>query len=137
MADIIGGCLCGSIRYTIKSNPLLVAQCHCRNCQKQSGSAFSVNLMLPEKDLDLKGTLKVYADRKTTSGKPVHRGFCPECGSPIKSDVASIQGYVFVKAGTLDDLMWTWLKPTTQIFCDSRQPWMPIIGDTKNFARDG
>ena len=137
MAHITGGCLCGNIRYSLKSDPALVAQCHCKNCQKQSGSAFSVNLMLPVSDLDLVGELKIYADKETTSGKPVYRGFCPECGSPIKSDVASTEGYVFIKAGTLDQLKWPWLKPTTQIFCDSRQPWMPIIGDTENFARDG
>lgn len=137
MAYITGGCLCGNIRYSLKSDPVLVAQCHCKNCQKQSGSAFSVNLMLPVSDLDLVGELKIYADKETTSGKPVYRGFCPECGSPIKSDVASIEGYVFIKAGTLDQLKWPWLKPTTQIFCESRQPWMPIIGDTENFARDG
>ena len=83
------------------------------------------------------GNLKIYEDRTTRSGKPVYRGFCPECGSPIKSDVSSVEGHVFVKAGTLDDLGWAWLKPTMQIFCDSRQPWVPLIGDTENFGQDG
>ena len=137
MSQITGGCLCGNIRYTIKSEPKMVAQCHCKNCQRQSGSAFSVNLMLPTSDLDLVGKLKAYEDRETNSRKPVYRCFCPECGSPIKSDVASVEGYVFVKAGTLDDLTWAWLKPTTQIYCESRQPWVPIIGNTENFARGG
>jgi hypothetical protein len=137
MPKITGGCLCRNIRYTIKSNPVLVAQCHCRNCQKQSGGAFSVNLMLPVADFHCAGTLKFYEDKETTTGQPVYRCFCPECGSPIKSDVASVQGFVFVKAGTLDDPGWPWLKPTVQIFCDIRQPWMPIIGDTKNFPGNG
>ena len=136
MAQITGGCLCGNIRYTIKSEPS-VGQCHCKNCQRQSGSAFSVNLTVPTSDLQLVGELKIYEDRETSSGKPVYRCFCPECGSPIKSDCASFEGYVFVKAGTLDDLTWGWLKPTAQYYCESRQPWVPIISDTETFARGG
>ena len=93
--------------------------------------------MLQTPDLHLVGNLKVYEDRETGSGKPVYRCYCPICGSPVKSDVVSIEGYVFVKAGTLDDLSWTWLKPTVQIYCESRQPWVPMTGGTENFPRNG
>jgi hypothetical protein len=137
MQQISGGCLCGNIRYTIKSEPKLVAQCHCKNCQRQSGSAFSVNMMVPISDFQLMGKLKVYADMNTGSGKPVYRGFCPECGSPIKSDAVSAEGFLFVKAGTLDDLAWDWLNPTVQIYCDSRQPWIVLSDNTRNIAKGG
>lgn len=93
--------------------------------------------MVPRSDLEVTGNLKVYEDRQTTSRMPLYRSFCPECGSPIRSDAVSIKDHVFVKAGTLDSVEWTWLKPTVQIFCDSRQTWMPIVGNTRNFPHDG
>lgn len=93
-------------------------------------------MMVPVSDFQLMGNLKSYVDMNTGSGKPVYRGFCSECGSPIKSDAVSAEGYAFIKAGTLDDLTWAWLKPTIQIYCDSRQPWVTLSDETRNIARD-
>lgn len=120
-----GGCLCGGVRYAFEAEPLLTAVCHCRNCQKQSGSAFSLIVALPAEALRLSGeTLAVYQDVGQDSGQPVQRYFCRACGSPIKSEGALAPGLVFVKAGTLDDT--TWLAPSMAMWCDSSQPWLHL-----------
>src|SRR5678815_601679 len=80
-----GGCLCGQVRYTVPAEPLATAICHCRNCQKQSGSAFSVVTVFPRDALIVEGTLTVYEDRGT-SGQTVFRQFCGVCGSPVLTD---------------------------------------------------
>ena len=119
-----GGCLCGAVRYTFKADPLFVGICHCTNCQKQSGAAFSVNVGVKDDALDLTGSLKTYVDHGD-SGSKVLRRFCPECGSPVITDAEAYPGIHIVKAGTLDD--YSGLKPGRQIFCDSKHLWMPIL----------
>lgn len=77
MTPRTGGCLCGNIRYTLSAEPLAVVVCHCRNCQKQAGSALSVVAVVARDALELQGAPKVFEDRGT-SGQAVYRNFCPE-----------------------------------------------------------
>lgn len=97
---ISGGCLCGAVRYTAP-DPVMQAVCHCKNCQKQAGTAYSVIVAVPRDSLQLTGELAVYED-KGDSGNTVLRKFCPKCGSPIYSDLPG-SPLLFLKAGTLDD----------------------------------
>lgn len=129
---ISGGCLCGQVRYAAEAEPALIAVCHCHNCQKQAGSAFSVVVAIPKPAFSIQGTLKTYADRGD-SGKAVTRRFCPECGSPILSEAEALPDLTIIKAGTLDDP--SWVKPTMEIFCDSAQPWVQLGGDRTRFPR--
>lgn len=122
---IEGGCLCGKVRYSADAEPTFVGVCHCKNCQKQAGTAFSIVVALPKPALSVRGSLKTYDDRGD-SGKAVYRRFCPDCGSPIISEVEVMPELAMIKAGTLDDT--TWLKPTMEIFCDSAQPWVSLGG---------
>jgi hypothetical protein len=55
MPNIIGGCLCGSVRYESEAEPILTAVCHCRHCQKQTSSAFSIFIVLPKGSLRIEG----------------------------------------------------------------------------------
>jgi hypothetical protein len=127
-----GGCLCGQVRYSADAEPAWVGVCHCHNCQKQAGSAFSVVVAIPKQAFSVEGTLKTYADRGD-SGKPVFRRFCPDCGSPIISEVEHLPDLTIIKAGTLDDT--SWLKPTMEVFCDSAEPWVQLGGNMQRFAR--
>jgi hypothetical protein len=123
MANIrTGGCLCGAVRYSIEWPPLAIATCHCRNCQKQAGSALSVVAFLKREQLRLQGDLTTFEDRGD-SGDTVLRKFCGRCGSPVITETpsATAQGTVFVKAGTLDqprDLL-----PTIHYWTCSAQQW--------------
>ena len=122
MRKIEGGCLCGQVQYAAQAEPLVVALCHCRHCQKQSGGAFSVNVGVP------KGVLTFTAGKTTvftdvgSSGMPVYRHFCGACGSPIFSDVAARPQLDWLKAGSLNDM--SWVQPTLSLWCDSAQPWV-------------
>ncbi|RRS06075.1 aldehyde-activating protein [Aquabacterium soli] len=125
-ALLSGGCLCGQVRYTAQTGRAAAMVCHCRDCQKQSGSAFSVLFALPAVDLALQGELRTYVGT-ADSGNTVHRRFCPECGSPVTTELPARPGLVVVKAGTLDDP--TWLRPRMHLWCDSAQPWVALPAD--------
>jgi hypothetical protein len=105
--------------------PLMVAVCHCSTCQKNTGSAFSTNLAMPQNAVEIVGddlaTFEEYAD---AGSPPFLRSFCSRCGSPISGRGEAYPGVVFIKAGTLDDP--SWVKPTIHIWCSERQPWVHI-----------
>ena len=134
MSERSGGCLCGKVRYTLSADPLFVALCHCRNCQKTAGSAFSVVALVPTAALAIAGAVTVYNDTGD-SGASVERGFCGACGSPIVSNSAGMlaRGMSALKAASFDDV--SWLKPSVQIWCDSEQPWLAGIADVARVAK--
>ena len=132
MADLSGACLCGAVCYTITGGPHSSGVCHCRHCQRSTGTAFSVVMIVPESDLHVTGALNTYEDRGD-SGKPVHRRFCGACGAPVKTDADAMPGIVFVKAGTLDDT--SVLQPSVQIYCADAMKWVPPLQDTQTFPR--
>lgn len=128
---IEGGCLCGRIRYSV-SRPLGTILCHCTHCQKCSGSAFSVNVIVSNDDFTITGETRRYLDTGDSGGH-LDRHFCPDCGSSLFTIAESFQGVTILKAGTLDDTLW--VKPETQIFRDSAQEWIPMLNELKTFAR--
>ena len=132
MRDIVGGCLCGKVRYSATAEPVIVAVCHCRNCQKQGGTAFSVVVAIPRGAMKVEGAVKTYHDIGG-SGQPVQRNFCPECGSPITTDTSTSPELTFIKAGTLDDT--SWLDPKVHVYCDSAQSWTSIPDSSRKFAK--
>jgi hypothetical protein len=125
-----GGCLCGQVRYSFTGAPLLTAICHCRHCQRQSGSAFSVVCAVPADSFTQQGEIRIFNDMGD-SGHAVARHFCPECGSPIASIADALPGLVLIKAGTLDDFDQT--APVMEAYCDSRLSWLPAMADTQKF----
>ena len=120
---IVGGCLCGAVRYTSKSPPLMTAICSCKHCQRQSGTAFSVLVAVTKGSLEFVGDEPSTYHDSGSSGSPVLRRFCAKCGSPIFSEVAVTPAMDWLKAGTLDDA--SWLEPTVGIWDESAQPWVP------------
>jgi hypothetical protein len=124
MPKISGGCLCGAVRYECSAEPLGTAICHCTHCQKVSGSAFSVNVVVPAPSLTWQGqSLASYAD-KGESGKPLSRKFCRNCGSSLATETEALPGAIIIKAGSLDDK--SWLKPNYHLWTNSAQPWVRI-----------
>lgn len=121
-----GGCLCGQVRYEVSGEPLAVVVCHCKNCQKQSGSTFSINIIGQSEQIEIQGNLSTYADTND-SGDPVNRNFCENCGSPIFSEILSQGNLIALKVGTLDDT--SDIEPQTQFWCISKQNWLSL--DTK------
>ena len=132
MAQITGGCLCGQIRYTVDAEPAFSGVCHCKNCQRYTGSAFEPVIAFPSASVHVTGNLKTYND-KGDSGKAVFRRFCPNCGSGVVTDADALAGLTLVLAGTMDDT--SSFKPAMEIFCDSAQPWTTSSEQRQRFPR--
>jgi hypothetical protein len=132
VSEISGGCLCGNVRFSANAEPGFVGVCHCRNCQRNSGSAFAVVLGFPAAAVSMQGELKTYIDTGE-SGKSLSRRFCPDCGSSISTEAEAMPGMIMLKAGTLDDP--SVVKLAVQIFCDSAQPWVSLGGEMQSFPK--
>jgi hypothetical protein len=102
-----GGCLCGKLRYSVKSEPMRVTICHCRFCQKSTGSAFLVEPIFGKSDFALtSGEPKVYRHRSISSGKMVDVHFCGQCGTKLFLSFERFPDVVGVYGGTFDDPDW-------------------------------
>ena len=132
MPSMIGGCLCGDVRYSASGDPVVTSICHCRDCQKQTGSAFVEVVAVPEGALSIQGTLQTFTNAGD-SGRKLNRKFCPRCGTAVVIDAEAFPGVALIMGGTLDDP--SWLKPTMALFCDSAQPWLAINHGMTNFPR--
>lgn len=131
-----GQCLCGSVRYEIDNPPAVTGVCHCRNCQRQAGSAFSTLAAVPKAELHFRaGAPKLYEDHDTDSGNLVQRFFCGDCGSPIYSALDAQPDTVFLKTGTLDDS--AFFRPQFHAWCDSKQDWVKLEEGVPALAKQG
>ncbi|KAJ5233529.1 uncharacterized protein N7469_005295 [Penicillium citrinum] len=98
-----GSCMCGGIQYTVDVDEYMSALCHCTDCQKWTGGAFTSNAVVPRNSLKFtKGTCTSY-DATGASGKINRHFFCPTCGSNIYTNLEIMPDMSCVKAGTLDD----------------------------------
>lgn len=128
-----GGCLCGAVRYTVAGEPQMVGVCHCRHCQRQSGSAFSMVWGVADGQFSQSGETRLFAD-VGDSGLAVERRFCGNCGSPITSVMAAMPGMVFVKAGTLD-APGAGPAPQLEVYRETALPWCNALPGALQFAR--
>jgi hypothetical protein len=124
---IVGGCLCGAIRYEIKAPVAALRVCHCTHCQKNTGAGASVNAVVAGADFAVtQGTPKRFTT-KADSGRTLIRHFCGDCGSPLYAYRENSPERVVVKAGTLDDT--SGMKITAHIWTKSARPWSHIDPD--------
>jgi hypothetical protein len=130
-----GRCQCGQITYDLTGDLIATAVCHCDHCQRQSGAAFSVNLIVHESQMALSGDLSTFEDRgEHGDAVYVYRRFCGQCGTPIFSAMVEPAGILAVKAGTLDDR--SGVQPTVEVWCDHKQPWVELPGMTASLAQE-
>jgi hypothetical protein len=132
MAKITGGCLCGAVRYTADADPTTATVCHCKDCQKFTGSAFAALVFVPNEALTVTGTLKTFTSLGG-SGNPIDRLFCPECGSSIAEQSSRRPDAMVLNVGTFDDPAIA--VPGREIFRDDRLPWIEVHGDIPRFAK--
>lgn len=120
-----GGCACGATRYRLTKAPLIVHCCHCRDCQRLTGSAFVVNLWIERRFVETDHA-RLAATRVTAgSGKPHEIFRCPQCGTVIYSKYHAAPGdTVLLRAGTLDHP--EEIPPDVHIFTRSRLPWVAL-----------
>jgi hypothetical protein len=125
-----GGCSCGVVRYRVTGDPLFVHCCHCLNCQRQTGSAFVVNVLIETDRVEItKGEPQsVEAPRDDGSTQEIVR--CPECQVALYSHY-SYPAVAFVRAGTLDEP--ASVSPDVHIFTRSKLPWVTLPDGVPSF----
>ena len=129
---ISGGCACGSIRYEGDADPAVMVNCHCRDCQRSTGSGYAPVMALPAAAIKFKGTPRYY---KTIgeSGKAIERGFCVNCGSPVAVKLERFPDLIGVQAASLDDP--SQYKPGLELFTESAQAWDLLRAETQKKPR--
>lgn len=132
MLHASGGCLCGKVRYTVQAEPVFHALCHCRDCQRFTGSAFVSAIQVPRDGVHVEGELRT-VDITGGSGQIIRRHFCPQCGSSVFGEPFLRPGMINVMAGTLDDP--SVFHPTAEIFCDDAFSWLHEDEERKRFSR--
>jgi hypothetical protein len=124
-----GGCDCGHVRYSLVTCPLFVHCCHCRWCQRESGSAFALNAMVEADRVTLTGGEPELVHTPSASGMGRQIARCPRCRIALWSHYAGSGPLTrFVRVGTLDEP--DALPPDIHIFTTSKQPWLTLPADT-------
>ena len=121
---LTGGCACGAVRYRLASAPMFVHCCHCRDCQRQTGSAFVLNALIEADRVTLLSGKPEPLRVPTDSGRPheIHR--CPSCKVAVWSVYGGADKLLFVRVGTLDDP--AALTPDVHIYVRSKLPWVAL-----------
>lgn len=127
MTDAIheGGCLCGAVRYRIKGAGLILNACHCTECQRTSGSAFGLSLIVLREVLEVtKGAPRRF-EKAYEDGRHKIFNFCNECSVRMWNEMPRFPQIYNVKPGTLDDAN-QWVEPAAHIWISEKQPWVPV-----------
>jgi hypothetical protein len=123
--NLEGGCSCAAVRYELTASPLVVHACHCRDCQRVTGSAFVINIWIEGKFVETNGAVPKSFTLKGGSGKDHEVFFCGKCGTYVWSRYHGAPGdYLFVRAGTLDKP--EAVRPDVHIFTRSKLPWLDL-----------
>jgi hypothetical protein len=119
-----GGCTCGAVRYRMGELPLFVHACHCRWCQRETGTAFAINALLETSELTVQGAPEeVLTPSASGRGQRILR--CSTCRVALWSHYSGMgSGVSFVRAGTLDEP--DRVSPDIHIFTDSKVPWVVL-----------
>jgi hypothetical protein len=125
-----GGCACGAIRYEIAAEPLMSADCQCRECQYHSGTGHASHLAFPHAAVQLKGNASHWR-KAADSGNMVTRSFCPTCGSPVYSTNTAMPQLFFVRAASLDDP--GRYQPQMVVWTKSGQAWDRMAPELPKF----
>jgi hypothetical protein len=129
-----GGCTCGTVRYRLTRKPMYVHCCHCRWCQRETGTAFALNAMIEADRVVLLSGVPEAVDTPSNSGKGQKISRCPSCRIALWSNYAGAGDAIhFVRVGTLDEP--DRLPPDIHIFTESKQPWVTLSPDIPAVAQ--
>ncbi len=130
--DLHGGCLCRALRYKLTADPLIVHACHCRDCQRVTGSAFVINIWIESRFVESGPAAPKSFMLSGGSGKAHEIFFCESCGTYLWSRYHITRSEcLFVRAGTLDNP--EAVKPDIHMFTRSKLPWLELPKDVPTF----
>ena len=119
-APYLGRCACGAVRYRVNAEPVTLYACHCTDCQRRTGSAFGLSMIVPRESVVLEsGTL---VDLKATmpDGRVSHNKACSACSIRLWGEPAKLPQFIIIRPGTLEDT--SWIRPVAHIWTRSAQP---------------
>ena len=119
-----GGCSCGAVRFRLTAQPMFVHCCHCRDCQKQTGSAFAINALIETDRIELLAGAPEAVSMPTDSGRPHDIYRCPHCKVAVWSDYGRRPYLRFVRVGALDAP--AAITPDVHIYTRSKLPWVAL-----------
>jgi len=125
-----GHCLCGAVSYTVKAPPARMAQCHCKDCQRASGTGHMSLAFFKEDDVHIEGETASFAVT-ADSGNVNTRHFCPKCGSRIFGRNSARPGVVGIAVGCVDDH--AWFEPGAVVYAAQRPKWDVTSEEIPNF----
>jgi hypothetical protein len=128
---LTGKCLCGEVTYTANGSPVVVAQCHCEECRRLSGTGHAVGAMFVAEAVQVDGTLSEFS-YESDNGSMVTKAFCANCGSPIYGKNTRLPGHLTLSLGTMDDARN--LDVEVVLFERDRQHWDQLGEDVVSFA---
>ncbi|MGA7761234.1 MAG: GFA family protein [Candidatus Binataceae bacterium] len=120
-----GGCSCKAVRYKLTASPLIVHACHCRDCQRISGSAFVINIWIEKEFVQTSGAIPKSFLLEGGGGRNHEVFFCRKCGAYVWSRYHRAPGdALFVRAGTLDKP--EAVTPDVHVYTRSKLPWLEL-----------
>ena len=126
-----GGCACGAIRYVFEGEPLFVHACHCTDCQRLSGTAFGITMLVEARDFRVVSGEPGEAALTGGSGAAKQSFFCPQCGGWLFGRTELRPGVLAIRPGTLDDK--TGIVPQANIWTRSKLAWLALPTDVPQF----
>jgi hypothetical protein len=132
VATFVGGCMCGAVRVRAEAEPIFAGVCHCSNCQRLTGSAFSCEVAVPRESVAIEGETREFRHRGD-SGQDLVNTFCPVCGVRVCVEAMVMPGVAMVPVGILDDR--SFFGGATHIYCDSAQPWVAFPAGAARFGK--
>ena len=134
MVKLSGGCLCGSIRYTILQQPILAYTCNCRFCQKDTGTAYRSALAILNENVELIGKdFSVYTYKSVEHGRELYKNFCSDCGTTISLKTERFPERQVIMIGTLDDP--SQIDLSTHMFAEEAFDWVEFPKDHVVYPR--
>jgi len=124
---LTGGCQCGALRYHVTAAPLMIYNCHCTNCQKIGGGAFSTPATVLESAFAFVAGEPRVIEWASDAGNTRFGWLCGACGSRIAHGQRPSVGFLSVRSGTFDDT--SWVEPVGDIWVRSKQPWVALSED--------
>jgi hypothetical protein len=125
-----GHCLCGAVRVEVDGAPVRMAQCHCKDCRRSSGTGHVSNAIFNATDVKISGETKAYTVT-ADSGNAYTRHFCPVCGGRAFATHTGRPGMIIVPVGLLDDS--SWFLPQAVLYTRSRPVWDITTDAVPNF----
>ena len=127
MISRTASCRCGQLRATATGEPVRVSVCHCLDCKRRTGSAFSAQARWPAEQVGIEGQSKTFS-HLADSGNRITHHFCPDCGSTVHYAIAGkFDGQIAIPLGAFDDPYFA--SPGFSVWEERKHDWVEIRGE--------